>query len=105
MVTATHDLKNWCMHDVIGLEHGTCVEHVGFCFSGYYHYTSAGIVVITAKTKSNIKEAKATSSTPVSKLSAPSTGSEVALSAVSLMNYTLSGITPLGFTTSAGFEP
>jgi len=22
-----------------------------FCFSGYYHYTSAGIVVITAKTK------------------------------------------------------
>ena len=26
---------------------------VGFCFSGYYHYTSAGIVVITAKTKSN----------------------------------------------------
>ena len=31
---------------------------VGFCFSGYYHYTSTGIVVITAKTKSNIKEAK-----------------------------------------------
>ena len=30
---------------------------VGFCFSGYYHYTSAGMV-ITAKTKSNIKEAK-----------------------------------------------
>jgi len=29
------------------------VGHVGFCFSGYYHYTSAGIVVITAKTKSN----------------------------------------------------
>ena len=26
---------------------------VGFCFSSYYHYTSAGIVVITAKTKSN----------------------------------------------------
>jgi len=78
---------------------------VGFCFSGYNHYTSAGIVVITAKTKSNIKEAKATSSTPVSKLSAPSAGSEVALSAVSLVNYNLSGITTLGFTTSAGFEP
>jgi len=29
VVTATHDLKNWCMHDVIGLEHGTCVEHGG----------------------------------------------------------------------------
>ena len=28
---------------------------VGFCFSGYYHYTSAGIVVITAKTKSNTR--------------------------------------------------
>ena len=33
-------------------------EPVGFCFSGYNHYTSLGIVVITAKTKSNIKEAK-----------------------------------------------
>jgi len=77
---------------------------VGFCFSGYYHYTSAGVVVITVKTKSNIKEAKATSSTPVSKLNAPSAGSEVALSAVSLVNYNLSGITTLGFTTSAGFE-
>ena len=28
-------------------------KHVGFCFSSYYHYTSAGIVVITAKKKSN----------------------------------------------------
>jgi len=42
---------------------------------------------------------------PVSKLSASSAGSEVALSAVSLVNYNLSGITTLGFTTSAGFEP
>ena len=29
VVTATHDLKNWCMRDVIGLEHGMCVEHGG----------------------------------------------------------------------------
>jgi len=29
VVTATHDLENWCMRDVIGLEHGTCVEHGG----------------------------------------------------------------------------
>jgi len=29
VVTETHDLENWCMHDVIGLEHGTCVEHGG----------------------------------------------------------------------------
>jgi hypothetical protein len=31
---------------------------VGISFSGYYHYTSAGIVVMTTKTNSNIKEAK-----------------------------------------------
>jgi len=29
VVTATHDLENWCVCDVIGLEHGTCVEHGG----------------------------------------------------------------------------
>jgi len=29
VVTTTHDLENWCMHNVIGLEHGTCVEHGG----------------------------------------------------------------------------
>ena len=29
VVTANHDLENWCMHDVIGLEHGMCVEHGG----------------------------------------------------------------------------
>jgi len=29
VVTMTHDLKNWCMHNMIGLEHGTCVEHGG----------------------------------------------------------------------------
>ena len=29
MVTATHDLENWCVHDVIGLGHGMCVEHGG----------------------------------------------------------------------------
>jgi len=29
VVTATHDLENWCVHDVIGLEHGTCVDMVG----------------------------------------------------------------------------
>ena len=27
MVTATHDLENWCVQYVIGLERGTCVEH------------------------------------------------------------------------------
>jgi hypothetical protein len=31
---------------------------VGISFSGHYHYTSAGIVVMTTKTNSNIKEAK-----------------------------------------------
>jgi len=31
----------------------------GFCFSGYYHYTSAGIVVITAKTKYNMGQLSA----------------------------------------------
>ena len=29
MVTATHDLENWCVCDVIGLEHEMCVEHGG----------------------------------------------------------------------------
>jgi hypothetical protein len=31
---------------------------VGISFGGHYHYTSVGIVVITTKTNSNIKEAK-----------------------------------------------
>jgi len=29
VATKTHDLKNWCMCDMIGLRHGTCVELVG----------------------------------------------------------------------------
>ena len=29
MVTKTHDLENWCMHNMIGLQHGMCVEHGG----------------------------------------------------------------------------
>ena len=29
VVTQTHDLKNWCVRGVIGLQHGTCVELVG----------------------------------------------------------------------------
>ena len=80
------------------------VSIVGINFSGNNHYTSAGIVVVTTKINSNIKEAKATSLTPVSKPSAPSAGSEAALS-VGSSNYNLSGITTLGFTTSAGLEP
>ena len=39
---------------------------VGITFSGSNHYTSTGIVVRTTKSNSNIKEAKATSFTPVS---------------------------------------
>ena len=38
---------------------------VGIYFSGSNHYTSAGIVVRTTKINSNIKEAKATSFTPI----------------------------------------
>jgi len=29
VVTETHDLENWCVCDVIGLEHGTFVDHGG----------------------------------------------------------------------------
>ena len=29
MATKTHDLENWCMHNMIGLRHGTCVESGG----------------------------------------------------------------------------
>jgi len=29
VATETHDLENWCMHDMIGLQHGMCVEHGG----------------------------------------------------------------------------
>ena len=37
-------------------------------------------------------------------MSAPSAGSKVAIDALSSVNYNLSGITSLGFTTSMGFE-
>ena len=37
-------------------------------------------------------------------MSAPSAGSEVAIDALSSVNYNLSGITSLGFTTSVGFK-
>ena len=29
VVPETHDLENWSMRDMIGLEYGTCVEHGG----------------------------------------------------------------------------
>jgi len=29
VVATTHDLENWCVRDVIGLENGMCVEHGG----------------------------------------------------------------------------
>jgi len=48
----------WCWLVIAMIRMMVLDGNVRFCFSGYYHYTSAGIVVITAKTKSNIKEAK-----------------------------------------------